>query len=254
MLLLDIKFTIIIIFVAIIFKFLTKIITFDTSDYHIKNPVESGKLSLIITAILLVITIIYLFIIKEYFINVSPRVVSFYHLMINLLQVLIILAVVIYRKEHISSIGITKNNIFKSIITGTIIGITYYILVINTFKVIKIMDVISIKSYNSFINLLVVVGFGEEIVSRGYLQTRLISWLGSIKGTFLTAVIFSFSHLPQRLILGGLDLKSALINCAFLIPCSLLLGYIFTKTKHIVTTSIFHAFVDWTQTVTTIMV
>lgn len=254
MLLLYIKFTIIIIFVAIVFKFLTKIITFNTSDYHIKKPVESGKLSLIIISILLVITIIYLLIIKEYFINVSPKVVNIYHLMFNLLQVLIILAVIIYRKEDISSIGITKKNIIKSLIIGTIIGITYYILVKNIFEVNKLMDVMSKESCNSFINMLVVVGFGEEIISRGYLQTRLISWLGTMKGIFATAVIFSFSHLPQRVILGGLDFNSALVNCAFLIPVSLLMGYIFTKTKNIVTSSIFHTFVDWTEFVISIVV
>lgn len=57
MLLLYIKFTIIIIFVAIIFKLLTKIVTFNTSHYYIKNQVKSEKISLIITAILLVISI-----------------------------------------------------------------------------------------------------------------------------------------------------------------------------------------------------
>ena len=248
-----IKITAIIIFIAISFKFLTKIITFNFNidDYRITNIKKSAILSLIIIGIQLIIITMYIAIIRKYFMDVSSKE-AFVQAIIYLSELVLVLAIVIFSKENISSVGITKNNLFKSVIIGIIIGIIYHLLVRNVFKVNKVMNIISVESFNYFIQFSI-VGFVEEVIYRGYLQTRLISWLGNMKGCFLTSVIFAFSHLPHRLIVEGLNFTNALISCALLIPISLLFGYITIKTKNVVANSILHTFTDWTETVINII-
>lgn len=246
------KLIFILFFIAIILKFLTKIITFNTNDYCIKDSKQSAILSLIIITIILISLPIYLLFVKKYFMNVSAEEKFFIQSLAYVLQLSIVLVIVIITKEGIYSIGITKNNIFKSAITGILLGVIFFILVTNTFMTKKIMNIISIESLNTFITFSI-VGFVEEVVFRGYLQNRLISWLGTTKGYLITAVIFGLSHLPNRLILGGMNLNSALLNCVPLMVTSLLFGYIMVKTKNVVTGSLFHAFVDWTQTVINII-
>jgi len=246
------KLIFILFFIAIILKFLTKIITFNTNNYCIKDSKQSAILSLIIITIILISLPIYLLFVKKYFMNVSAEEKFFIQSLAYVLQLSIVLVIVIITKEGIYSIGITKNNIFKSAITGILLGVIFFILVTNTFMTKKIMNIISIESLNTFITFSI-VGFVEEVVFRGYLQNRLISWLGTTKGYLITAVIFGLSHLPNRLILGGMNLNSALLNCVPLMVTSLLFGYIMVKTKNVVTGSLFHAFVDWTQTVINII-
>lgn len=246
------KLIFILFFIAIILKFLTKMVTFNTNNYCIKDSKQSAILSLIIITIILISLPIYLLFVKKYFMNVSAEEKFFIQSLAYVLQLSIVLVIVIITKEGIYSIGITKNNIFKSAITGILLGVIFFILVTNTFMTKKIMNIISIESLNTFITFSI-VGFVEEIVFRGYLQNRLISWLGTTKGYLITAVIFGLSHLPNRLILGGMNLNSALLNCVPLMVTSLLFGYIMIKTKNVVTGSLFHAFVDWTQTVINII-
>lgn len=89
--------------------------------------------------------------------------------------------------------GITKKNILKSIHTGSFLGIICFISVKNTS--ITNNNTYIVSTINSFVSFFI-VGFVEEVVFRGYLQNRLISWLGTIKGYSLTAVIFDFLIYP----------------------------------------------------------
>ncbi|WP_026883327.1 CPBP family intramembrane glutamic endopeptidase [Clostridium akagii] len=237
----------ILIFISVVFKFITKMINFNTYDFHIKKAKEFAILSLLIIIIIIVISEpIYLLIVKKYFMNVSSEIKIFLQGLAYLMQLSLVLATVIINKEGIYSVGITKNNILKSILTGSFLGIIHFISIKNTYITNNNIDIV--YYINSFVSFFI-VGFVEEVVFRGYLQNRLISWIGTIKGYSLTAVIFAFSHLPNRLIIGGMNFNSALLSCVELIPSGLLLGYIMIKTKNIVAGSIFHTFIDWTQTI-----
>lgn len=88
------------------------------------------------------------------------------------------------------------------------------------------------------------VGFGEEFLFRGYLQTRLVAWRGVAFGWILTSVIMALSHFPGRLI-PGIGLFDAFINCASLIPISLLMGFIMLRVRNLLAPGLFHTFGDW---------
>jgi membrane protease YdiL (CAAX protease family) len=231
---------------------LAKIINFKTDKISINKPTESAIVSLVILCVELIISFVYLLIIKKYFINVSGNEKTLLQVVIYFAEIFLVLAVVIFRGEGIRSIGIRKSNISKSIIIGILLGIIYFILINKIFKINKVMEVMSTESFEAFINLFI-VGFSEEVIFRGYLQTRLSYWIGTKKGYLLTVIIFSFYHLPNRMIIEGMSFYGALVNCVALIPISLTFGYIMIKTKNVITGSIFHTFVDWTQTVIQIL-
>jgi membrane protease YdiL (CAAX protease family) len=153
---------------------------------------------------------------------------------------------VLYNKEGLQSIGITKLNLMKSCILGILLGIIVFIACQYPSTTDNpAVNIISVAALISFIEFLI-VGFAEEIIFRGYLQTRLIAWQGTVKGCLLTAFIFSFWHLPHNLILAGMNLQDAFFNCIRIFLLSLMLGYIMIRTKNITSVAILHTFINWT--------
>jgi hypothetical protein len=89
------------------------------------------------------------------------------------------------------------------------------------------------------------VGFGEEFLFRGYLQTRLIAWLGPWRGWVFASVVMAAVHFPHRWLIGGMSPGEAVLATAGLMPVSLLMGFIMLRTQNIVAPAIFHTFADW---------
>lgn len=92
------------------------------------------------------------------------------------------------------------------------------------------------------------VGFGEEFLFRGYLQTRLVAWLGHYQGWILTSVAMALGHVPARVFIQGSDFPHALTSSLGLIPVSLLMGFIMLRTGSIIPSGIFHTFLGWVNT------
>jgi membrane protease YdiL (CAAX protease family) len=90
-----------------------------------------------------------------------------------------------------------------------------------------------------------VVGFSEEFAFRGYLQTRLCAWLGRWQGWLLASVLMALIHIPQRVWMLGFDASTAFLSSAYLIPISLIMGFVMLRTENIVAPAIFNTFSDW---------
>jgi membrane protease YdiL (CAAX protease family) len=90
-----------------------------------------------------------------------------------------------------------------------------------------------------------IVGFSEEIVWRGYVQTRLIAYSGTPRGLMTTALLFSLLHLPARYYLFSGVVLEAFASALLVFPISLLFGYIMLKSQNIIPSSIFHLFENW---------
>lgn len=93
------------------------------------------------------------------------------------------------------------------------------------------------------------VGFGEEFLFRGYLQSRLAGWLGAGRGWLLAAAIFALVHLPHRLVIGGLSPGQAALATLGLLPVSLLLGFMMLRVQNVVAPALFHTFTNWASDV-----
>lgn len=91
----------------------------------------------------------------------------------------------------------------------------------------------------------VFAGFREELVWRGYIQTRLVAYGGTLKGLVVTAILFSLLHFPVRYYqFSGVPLD-ALASCLLLLPLSLLFGYMMLRTQNVLPSSVFHIIYNW---------
>jgi membrane protease YdiL (CAAX protease family) len=112
-----------------------------------------------------------------------------------------------------------KRNSLLLILLGAILALllfiasilTTYILSSNSFSLISPrMDVSAPVFFQKFV-LYLAMGFGEEIVFRGYVQTRLVERYRAIWGILITAVVFVLLHqisysLSPVIILSGMML------------------------------------------------
>jgi membrane protease YdiL (CAAX protease family) len=93
-----------------------------------------------------------------------------------------------------------------------------------------------------------VVGFFEEFMFRGYLQTRLLAWLGRWQGWLAASVLMALVHIPQRIGAMALSFPEALVSSALLTPISLFLGYLMLRTENVAAPAVLHVFADWVNT------
>jgi len=92
-----------------------------------------------------------------------------------------------------------------------------------------------------------IVGFSEEIVFRGYIQTRLIAYSGTLKGLVATSLLFALIHFPKFYYqFSGVALE-ALASVLLVFPQGLLFGYIMLRSQNITPSSIFLLFLHWNQ-------
>jgi membrane protease YdiL (CAAX protease family) len=187
--------------------------------------------------------------------NASEVVSSSNHYSINsviniifvwLILLLPILIVKKRRKESWSSTGISKHNLKQSIWIGSVLAVIAVVSVL-LFGSVSLGDIGQKLTVNSLWALVyfAVVGFSEEFMFRGFLQIRLMEWLGKWKGWILTSLFMAFVHIPQRIAIWGVSPQEAIISAALLIPISLMMGYILIKTENIIAPGIFHTFANW---------
>jgi len=232
---------------ALILYFIVKKLNFKAYDLKIANHKRSAIISLIVVLVTVIIMAPLVLIFLKFFvidwldfnkIN-NSSMWEIINVIVALLQITPLIIITLLRKESFYSLGITKSNVFKSVLIGFISYIIYF-----SFMVIMKQYRFPFPS-NSVFSLLALVNwflvaFAEEVLFRGYLQTRLMEWLGNQRGLILTALIFSFSHLFQRILSVDMSLSRALVSCIAIIPFALFMGYLFSKCKNVVATTIFH--------------
>ena len=160
--------------------------------------------------------------------------------------VVIIVAMKITR-QNIGSIGINRKDTGKMLFLG--FAISAILLAIYGLLTISLGGGFVGFSYFLAYDLIlsIIVGFSEEIFWRGYIQTRLIAYSGTIKGLVVTSLLFAVLwHFPIAYYVetSGVVLE-ALAWALLRFPIGLLLGYIMVKSQNIIPSSIIHLFIDW---------
>ena len=91
-----------------------------------------------------------------------------------------------------------------------------------------------------------VVGFIEEGIFRGVLQTQLVAWLGRWRGLLLGAALFGLWHIPQRLLAGlrGTDLVASLVP---VLVVGIVLGLFMLVVRNTVGPALLHTGLDWIE-------
>lgn len=230
-------FFIFILAAGIFVKIITGIIKFDDYNIAFDNPQKNGLTIIIVLIFIISITILNCTYIPKHITGMKYIIFS------SFLELLPVVIVCCFQHSTLESIGITTKNLIKSIL----LGVCLFGLLLLIFHFFYRPDKIYYPMNQKIIILIkfLILGFTEEVIFRGYIQIRLTVWLGKTKGIVLTALLFSFIHLPSRLISEQLNFMNALISSFTLIPIALLLGYIMLKNKNIASSTIVHAGVNW---------
>jgi len=149
------------------------------------------------------------------------------------------------RKQSFETVGVTSKNLELSFGIGNVISILLVILVVLSMpRELFLYRFFSSNTLYAFIYFLA-VGFGEELMFRGFLQLRCSIWLGEIKGLILASTIMALVHIPQRIFAVGLEPLSALVSAVSLMPISLLFGFFMLRTRNILGPAVLHTVIDW---------
>ena len=150
--------------------------------------------------------------------------------------------VVLQSHEPLRSIGISRTNLWQSALIGSVFAILMFYL-----QNIDLSETLRAFEQRQGIRLIyfTFIGFEEEVLFRGYLQTRLVAWLGKLRGWGLASVIMALGHFPLRMVIDDKALGAALIDSLALIPVSLFFGFLMLRTRNVLAPVIIHTFTNW---------
>jgi len=92
-------------------------------------------------------------------------------------------------KRSLAAIGITRRNLFISILLGTAIAIAQYVLTLKTIELPVFSELLPLAA------MAVAVGFYENIFYRGWVQLRMEKYFGIVPSIALSAIIYSLYHI-----------------------------------------------------------
>jgi membrane protease YdiL (CAAX protease family) len=145
------------------------------------------------------------------------------------------------RKEPLASAGVSRYNLGGALLVGLILAAASFISSNGMQALAQGLSRNQLWALPYF----AAVGFGEEFLFRGYLQIRLVAWLGQLPGWLLTSIVMAMMHIGQRVAVQGLSSPEALLSSALLIPISLFMGFVMLRTGNIIAPGIAHTFANW---------
>jgi len=164
---------------------------------------------------------------------------------VNLFMIVLCLALVLIRRQGIATLGITLKNIRKALLTGFLLGIVFSFSMNVLPNILAGGKLIAFNKalYNIFYYFLV-IALTEEVVFRGYIQTRIYGLIkNDILAVTVTGVMFYAMHLPFQMQANGLQFN--IVNMLILIFLHFLMNFLYRKHNSLVGATIFHGLLDW---------
>jgi membrane protease YdiL (CAAX protease family) len=148
-------------------------------------------------------------------------------------------------RENLRSVGISRVNFWQAAVIGVVLtAFTFY----DEFRQGWHVSELSCSTQAIALVFYSFVGFGEEFLFRGYLQTRLVAWLGTARGLLSASFFMAFFHFPGRL-LQGMGFLDSFVSCTHLVPVSLLMGFVMLQTGNLLAPGIHHTFMNWVRVI-----
>lgn len=153
--------------------------------------------------------------------------------------------------KPLSSLGLTKKNLFPSIYWGLGLGIVFALegLLTNLLKYGGLTLSASQLTPLAFLLALVVslaTAFSEEIVFRGYIFQRLVwIWKKEWMASLVSASLFVAIHLPIGIFVLGYTPGVMLAFLALVFVFGIGSAFVFARTKNIVASILLHVLWSW---------
>ncbi|BCJ95818.1 hypothetical protein acsn021_33870 [Anaerocolumna cellulosilytica] len=170
--------------------------------------------------------------------------------LLNIVLALTTILIVKLRGQKISSVGVTKHKLKKTIVVGLITGALFL------FTCSLIPGIIKGLEWNPPLTILykifyffIIIGFVEELVFRGFIQTRLHGLIhNEMAVTVVTGILFSSMHIPFQMALYNMKtfqyISNNSITLFLLFFWHILFVFLYKKFNSIVTGTLFHGFMD----------
>ena len=156
-----------------------------------------------------------------------------------------VVAALRFSKQSFTDVAITRRNLGKNLALGTLTSLVLisFLGVISPFFGGGFAGVSVATGY--LLLSYVIIGFGEEIVFRGYIQTRLVSSSGSAIGIGATSLCYAAYNFPLGYFCFSGNIPLALVYAVWRLSSGLLYGYTFHKSQSVLSSTIVHIFLVW---------
>ncbi|HNR03055.1 MAG TPA: CPBP family intramembrane metalloprotease [Anaerolineaceae bacterium] len=155
---------------------------------------------------------------------------------ISLLPVIILLAA---RGQPLKSTGWSKENTRASLMLGLLLVVLTIFLRGKFTTLLKGIT----PEQGSLLLVLLILCLAEETIFRGYIQLRLMSFIGTTWGWLVTAILYLLWQLPGRAWIS--QIATAWPEILITLVQALLLGWIMRKTYHVAAPALFRAVAAW---------
>ncbi len=158
-----------------------------------------------------------------------------------IIPVIIICIILRVRKQALTTIGIRRKGFIQSIGIGIALStIVFIIHIVNG----RAIDTI----ITDLLFYVLLLGFSEEIIFRGFIWPRLVVLFGRTSGTILSGALFGIMHAPMRIIMNGNPITTAILSeIGGGIVGSLIFIFIYTRNKNIILPAMIHGVLDFMQ-------
>ena len=168
---------------------------------------------------------------------------------VNLFLVFVCIMMVLVRKQPLASIGLSVKNLKKSFLLG--LGTGVFVLLI--FVVPGIFEGGKLIGFESLVKSIFyyffVIGLPEEILFRGYIQTRLYGVIKSdVLAVIAGGVMFMSMHIPYQIyVRGGSFIDFIVNNCIWLLITFVwhfMFNFLYRKYNALAASTIFHTLIN----------
>ncbi len=148
--------------------------------------------------------------------------------------------------QKAASLGIRKDEAWKMIVLGVGPSAGWFILLALVAPIVGGgFTTLTASSLAYGFTVFLIVGLSEEIVWRGYVQTRLIARTTKVYGLLAASLLFSLWHLPVNYLTYGGVLEALSTSLLIQFPLGLGFGYMMIRSQNILPSSIYHLVYDW---------
>lgn len=218
------------------------------SDGGYKEKIREYKKSDGIIAV-----VFYAFFMAAYYLTgvVKARYSLYLGVPVNLLLAALCIGIVLVRKQKLSSVGITTARLKKSLITGSVAGVLFVLIGTVLPAVFSGSGLNSApKIFYNIVYYFVVIALVEEVVFRGFIQTRLYGIVkNDAAAVVLGALMFSAMHIPYQMAAANTNLTDFILGngiwLTLLTGWHVVFNFLYRKYDTIWTGTVFHGFMDW---------